>query len=42
MRKAAILLAIAIAGVLAAPPAQAMSGYRWKYRPVVVLAGADL
>jgi hypothetical protein len=41
MRKAAILLATAIAVVLAAPPAQAMSGYRWKYRPVVVLAGAD-
>ena len=30
-----------IAVVLAAQPAQAMSGYRWKYRPVVVLAGAD-
>ncbi len=26
---------------LAAQPAQARSGYRWKYRPVVVLAGAD-
>ncbi len=41
MRKSAILLATAIAVVLAAPPAKAMSGYRWKYRPVVVLAGAD-
>jgi hypothetical protein len=40
MRKAAIFLAAAIAMVLATPPVQAMSGYRWKYRPVVVLGGA--
>ena len=30
----------ATAMMLAPPPANAMSGYRWKFRPVVVLAGA--
>ena len=33
------VLTTAIAIVLATLPAQAMSGYRWKYRPVLVLAG---
>jgi len=41
MGKAAIFLAKAIAVALAISPVHAMSGYRWKYRPVVVLAGAD-
>ena len=38
--RALTLLSAAIAMTLATPPANAMSGYRWKYRPVVVLAGA--
>jgi len=37
--RALILLGTAIAMMLMTPPANAMSGYRWKYRPVVVLAG---
>lgn len=33
------LLAAALAAAHASLPAEAMSGYRWKHRPVVVLAG---
>ena len=40
MRRTSIILSAAIAMMLAIPPADAMSGYRWKNRPVVVLAGA--
>ena len=40
MSRTMTLLNAAIAMLLATPPAEAMSGYRWKYRPVIVLAGA--
>jgi hypothetical protein len=31
---------VAVASALAIPPAAAMSGYRWKYRAIVVIAGS--
>jgi len=39
MSKATTVLGAAIAMMLATSSADAMSGYRWTYRPVVVLAG---
>ena len=39
MSRALIFLSAAIAMMLAIPPAHAMSDYRWRYRPVIVLAG---
>lgn len=39
MKRAATILGAVIAMSLAAMPADAMSAYRWKKRPVVVIAG---